>query len=77
MEMGLTGIPSPLTDTAPLKTGDLGAATVVVLLGKDKAGQPLPPIGGSVPTQTTSATPKTTTVKTTTTAKNATSTTKA
>jgi hypothetical protein len=83
VEMGLSGIPSPLTDTAPLKSGDLGAATVVIVLGKDKAGQPLPPIGGSdttqtssPATQTTSATPKTTTAKTTTTAK-ATPTTKA
>lgn len=55
LEMGLTSTVQPLTDAVPLKDGELGSATVVVLLGKDKAGQSLPPIGGGTVTTTTAA----------------------
>lgn len=60
LEMGLSGTVQPLTDAAPLKEGELGTATVVLLLGKDKAGQPLPALGSST-TQTTAAAPTQTT----------------
>lgn len=45
-EMGLTGTPGNLDESAPVKQSDLGDATVLVLLGLDKAGQTLPPLTG-------------------------------
>ena len=58
-DMGLAGPTSSLPAAAPVK-GDIGTATVIIILGKDKAGEALKPIGSSTapstPTATSSAT---------------------
>ncbi len=41
---------APMPDPVPSETGNIGEASVMVLLGTDLAGKPLP---GQVPTQTT------------------------
>ena len=51
-EMGISGEPAALDESAPLKSSDLGSATVVVVLGLDKAGQSLLPLGGDTSTVT-------------------------
>ena len=67
LEMGLSGAIQPLTDSAPVKAGDLAGATVLVVLGPDKANQSLLPLGGDSTATTTPGTgttsPKTTTTK--------------
>ena len=45
-EMGLDGTPGPLDESAPVKQSDVSGATVVILLGLDKAGQSLLPLAG-------------------------------
>lgn len=52
-EMGLTGVPGNLDESAPVKQSDVGDATVLILLGLDKAGQTLPPLSGEDITATT------------------------
>jgi hypothetical protein len=53
LEMGLTGEPGILDESAPVKQSDVGTATVLVLLGLDRAGQSLLPLGGDSATATT------------------------
>lgn len=53
LEMGLTGTPGILDESAPVKQSDVGAATVLILLGLDKANQSLLPLGGDTPTAST------------------------
>jgi len=45
-EMGLDGTPGPLDESAPVKQSDVSGATVLILLGLDKAGQSLLPLAG-------------------------------
>ena len=45
-EMGLDGTPGPLAESAPVKQSDVSGATVLILLGLDKAGQSLLPLAG-------------------------------
>jgi len=45
-EMGLDGTPGPLDESAPVKQSDVTGATVLILLGLDKAGQSLLPLAG-------------------------------
>jgi hypothetical protein len=45
-EMGLEGTPGPLDESAPVKQSDVNGATVLILLGLDKAGQSLLPLAG-------------------------------
>jgi len=45
-EMGLDGSPGILDESAPVKQSDVGSATVLILLGLDKAGQSLLPLSG-------------------------------
>ena len=45
-EMGLDGMPGPLDESAPVKQSDVSGATILILLGLDKAGQSLLPLAG-------------------------------
>ena len=45
-EMGLDGTPGPLDESAPVKQSDVSGATILILLGLDKAGQSLLPLAG-------------------------------
>ena len=63
-DMGLTGSTQSLPAEPPIKAGSLGSATVLVLLGSDKAGAALVPLGSSSPATTK---PPTTSVATATT----------
>lgn len=45
-EMGLEGTPGPLDESAPVKQSDVSGATILILLGLDKAGQSLLPLAG-------------------------------
>lgn len=51
-EMGLEGTPGPLDESAPVKQSDVNGATVLVLLGLDKAGQSLLPLAGDTTVNT-------------------------
>lgn len=51
-EMGLEGTPGPLDESAPVKQSDVNGATVLVLLGLDKAGQSLLPLAGDATVNT-------------------------
>ena len=53
LEMGLIGEPGILDESAPVKQSDVGTATVLILLGLDKANQSLLPLGGESTTATT------------------------
>ncbi len=53
LEMGLIGEPGILDESAPVKQSDVGTATVLILLGLDKANQSLLPLGGGSTTATT------------------------
>ena len=53
LEMGLAGEPGILDESAPVKQSDVGTATVLILLGLDKANQSLLPLGGESATVTT------------------------
>lgn len=51
-EMGLEGTPGPLDESAPVKQSDVNGATVLILLGLDKAGQSLLPLAGDTTVNT-------------------------
>ena len=52
-EMGLDGVPGPLDESAPVKQSDVSGATILILLGLDKAGQSLLPLAGDAGVPTT------------------------
>ena len=51
-ELGLEGTPGPLDESAPVKQSDVNGATVLILLGLDKAGQSLLPLAGDTTANT-------------------------